>query len=145
MPFIRCRSMILGIVCFTTLLVSLDILVLVRFWQPSTCPYTTVQEQEQEQEQKSNTIGVVDETALKKAKLSACYKIPPEDEDVYDWEDYRYYRNHLEGDSNHKGTTGVPMTIHFLWETKAGNVAPIQVMRLPIMSILRFMPKRWTS
>lgn len=75
--------------------------------------------------------------------LRNCYRVPEQEDDFYDWEDFRYYRDHLKGSNEHGGTTGVPMTIHFFWETGNNKVVPIQILRLPIMSSMLLMPKRY--
>ena len=69
-----------------------------------------------------------------------CYELLPQDEDFWTWEDFSYYKK-----PKPVKYDGIPMTIHLIWETKTGNTPPLQILRLPIMSTVLTMPKRFTG
>ncbi|KAH3766664.1 hypothetical protein Pelo_1507 [Pelomyxa schiedti] len=96
-----------------------------------------------------------------------CYTLLPEDEDVYDYEYWGPYNAHpdtptyfrfqypssgektpeneqLQGDKvDDDGVSGgVPMVVHFFWETRKGLVPPKCIMLLPLLSLLHYMPQR---
>ena len=67
-----------------------------------------------------------------------CFEFPPEEDDYWTWEDYNDCRTPKAGDYD-----GVPMAVHLFWETIPNNTAPLQTLRLPIMSIMLTMPGRF--
>ena len=67
-----------------------------------------------------------------------CRDLLPEEEDHWTWEDYNDYRTPKADNYD-----GIPMTVHLFWETKPNKTAPLQTLRLPIMSIMLTMPGRF--